>query len=562
MSSEKNNRPELSLLPAVLIIAIVLISSCNNQEYDLIIRNGLIIDGSGSEGIWGNIGIRDGLIVNMDVSQKATAKREIDAAGLVVAPGFIDIHTHCDWGLANPGKRSNLNYLKQGVTTVGTGNCGIGTPDLADLIKSFETPGIGTNVVHFTGLGSLLEAVGVNTTETPSANQLAEMKTILKQSMEAGSWGFSTGLQYRGQMLVSTDQLIELSKVIVPFDGLYNSHMRSEEEELYAAVKEAIKIGQASGARVNIAHLKANGRENWVMMDQVISLVNQERGRGLDITADMYPYHLSAGMQLYRVLLIPESLHDLSAKHKELGNSNSDLPASERIARFLDALVEELNNRNSFELIRVLTEKGIPGEVNWVAKGGWNYFTILNTPETPVYEGRMFCDMAEETGRMEFEIAAEILIKNKEKAIIALSTMTEENIHKQMGEDWVMISSDGVSMPESPLGTHPRSFGSFPRVLRKYVNETNTLSLEEAVYKMTSLPANTIGLSDRGEIKPGMAADIVIFNPVTIRDNATYLDPIQYSDGIVSVIVNGEVAVDAGKFTDIFPGRVLQKPQF
>ena len=370
-------------------------------------------------------------------------------------------------------------------------------------------------------------------------NQLTasqEMR-MLRKSLEAGSWGFSTGLQYVPQKYAKTDEITELAKVMHETGGIYATHMRSEEDDLIPATQEAIRIARGAGVPLNIAHLKANGRNNWRSMPEVIRLVEDARAGGLKVTADMYPYDKSATTTLASVLLVP----------------------AEQTVKSVTELEDRLRDGVTRDAIRILTEKGRPGETNWVAKGGWNYFSIVNAPKHPEVVGRMFIDLAKEQGVTPFDVAADLVIAEGEDVIISLSTMIEENLKLQMVQPWVMFSSDGYAVAPGEKGVHPRNYGSQARVLRKYVREEKVLTLEEAVHKMTGLPASTLGLTDRGLIRTGFKADLVIFDPVKVNDPATYLDPHHFAEGVNTVIVNGAPVVENGKFLEKYAGKVLRR---
>jgi N-acyl-D-aspartate/D-glutamate deacylase len=321
--------------------------------------------------------------------------------------------------------------------------------------------------------------------------------------------------------------------------------MRSEEDDLIPATQEAIRIAREAGVPLNIAHLKANGRNNWRSMPEVIRLVEEAQAGGLTVTADMYPYDKSSTTTLASVLLVPA----------ELGvNTVADLQK-----RLRDGVTPASAGAGSRDAIRILTEKGRPGETNWVAKGGWNYFSIVNAPKHPEVVNRMFIDLAKEQGKTPFDVAADLVIAEGEDIIISLSTMTEENLKLQMVQPWVMFSSDGYAVAPGEKGVHPRNYGSQARVLRKYVREEKVLPLEEAVHKMTGLPASALGLKDRGLIRTGWKADLVVFDPATVNDPATYLLPHQFAEGVKTVVLNGVPVVENGKFMDKYAGRVIRR---
>lgn len=510
--------------------------ACNQQQkYDYLIKNAMIVDGTDSPGYQSDIALRGDTIIKISKKIKGEAEYIIDAEGRVLAPGFIDIHTHCDWGMDKEETKGNLNYLMQGVTSVVTGNCGYGSGETEKLKKDYESHGIGNNMLPLTGFGWLRSKVMANANRAPSTDELNEMKSFFEESLHQGSWGLSTGLQYVPEKYSTTEEIIEIAKMMSGTDRFYTTHMRSEEDDLVDAVKEAIQIARGAGIPLNISHLKANGRKNWASMDTVIDLVHEAQQGGMKVTADMYPYDKSATNTLYGVLLYPESLHLKSIE---------DIQAA-------------LRNPAKREAIRELTEKGLPDQTNWVAKGGWNYFSIVNAPKNPELVNKMFIDLAEERGSTPFDVAADLVIEEGANLIISLSTMNEDNLIKQMKEPWVMFSSDGSAVSQNAKGVHPRNYGSQARVLRKYIREEKILSLEEGVYKMTGLPAQTLGLTRKGKIAEGYSADLVLFDPQKVNDPATFLEPHQYAEGIDDVWVNGKLAVENEAFTSVFAGKVL-----
>ncbi|TSA36627.1 MAG: hypothetical protein D4R64_07120 [Porphyromonadaceae bacterium] len=514
-------------------------------ELDILIKNATVVDGTGSIGFKADIGILGDKIIRIEPDITLKAKKIIDAKGKVVAPGFIDIHTHCDEGLDQKETRGNLNYLMQGTTSVVTGNCGDGTGDIGEWAALLESQGIGTNALPLTGFGWLrIQAMGRDD-RTPKPEELQKMKELLKKSMLTGSWGLSTGLQYVPQKYAKTAEIIELAKVMHETGGIYATHLRSEEDELVPATQEAIRISREAGVPLNIAHLKANGRNNWPAMAEVIHLVEDAQAGGMTITADMYPYDKSATTPLWTVLLAPEELKIATVKDMQRALRDGLTPASA--------------GAGSRDTIRKLTEKGVTGQTNWVAKGGWNYFSIVNAPKNPELVNRMFIDLAKEQNTTPFDVAADLVISEGEDIIISFSTMNEENLKLQMVRPWVMFSSDGYAVNPKDKGVHPRNYGSQVRVLRKYVREDKVLTLEQAVHKMTGLPASAIDLKDRGLVRLGWKADLVIFDPSRVNDPATYLDPHRYAEGIEVVILNGQTVLENGKFLGIFAGRVVRR---
>ena len=529
-------------------IFFVAITSCSTQQpFDIIITNATIIDGNGQPGYKGDVAIRGDRIVKISKHIRGTAAETIDGSGRYLTPGFIDLHTHCDWGLDQPETRGNLNYLMQGTTSVVTGNCGYGTGKIDEFVQQFESGGIGTNMLPLTGFGWLRRQAMGNEDRPPLEVEMTKMKELFHEAIRQGTWGLSTGLQYVPEKYAATEEIIEITKTMTPpeniigkhWKGFYTTHMRSEEDDLVPAVQEAIRIAKEGGVPLNIAHLKANGRKNWASMPEVIRLVEEAQKVGMTVTADMYPYDKSSTSPLYTVLLVPERL---------------------KAASVID-IQKALTNPIEREAIRQLTETGIRGQTNWVAKGGWNYFSIVHSPGNAALNNKMFIDLAEEQGTTPFDVAANLVIDQGEEIIISMSTMLEDNLVLQMKQPWVMFSSDGSAVAPNEKGVHPRNYGSQVRILRKYVREEGVLSLESGVFKLTGLPAKTIGLQERGIIVEGNYADLVIFDLAKVNDPATFLEPHRYAEGIDEVILNGKRVVKEGKFSGELAGRVLLRDE-
>ena len=554
------NKRVLSILCSFLIaiLAFSLGAGQRNGNFDILIRNGKIVDGTGNPWFYGDVGIIGDAIVEMGNLAGKTAAKVIDAKGLVVAPGFIDLHTHCDNGLGTPGPNANANYITQGVTTVVVGNCGMGTFKISQTKGNWETQGIGTNAALLVGFGTLRKEVLGTENRLATPEEIEKMKSLLHQAMTEGAWGISTGLQYIPDRYAPTEEVIAVTKVVGEFGGIYTSHQRDEEAFLADAIKETIRIGNETGARVNAAHLKLAGKNNWGRMKDAIELVNEARAQGIDITADMYPYDKAAITPIIGIFNVPADVEPLASIVKKF--EDQTLPAEEQqklIQQATDELAIALADKNKREKIKKITLEGDPERVNWVKTWGWHNFTIVSAKKNTNLIGKIFWDLAREQKKDAFDIAADLFIQEKNDLIISLGAMSEKEMELAMKEDWLMFSSDGGTV-YSPEGfVHPRFYGSFPRVLRRYVNEEKTLTLEQAVRKMTSLPARALQLKDRGLLLKGYKADIVVFDPEKVRDNATYLSPFQYSSGIQFVIVNGKMSVENGQFNKALNGKVL-----
>lgn len=565
---------------SLLLILISILSAQNHSQgeadFDIIIKNGKIIDGSGNPWYSAAVGIKGNTIAAIGNLTQRTAMDTIDARGLVVCPGFIDVHTHCDRGLGNPGTTANINFITQGVTTVVTGNCGSGSFQFAETCKQWEDIGIGTNAVMLVGFGTIRTAVMGVDVRSPTQEELDRMKSILRQAMTEGAWGLSVALQYIPDRFATTEEVIAMTEVVDEFGGVLNSHQRSEEVEVVAAVKETIHIGQETGVRVNASHLKASGKNNWGMLRDVASLIDTARDRGVYVTADLYTYPQCVYSPLVMVFNVPDEMEPLSKLVdmidyyyilRRMGISAEDyvktgkpkpMPRSVLLERYADTLADALNEDTNREQIRALTLEGAPDKLNWVPMFGWDSFTIVESKKHPHLIGRIISDIAREQGRESFDLAAELLIEEKNDLIISVFAMSEEDISFALKQDGVMVGSDSGAAPFRP-GTkgHPGSFGTFARVLRKFVREENLLSIENAIRKISSLPAQFLGMKNRGLVLEGFKADIVIFNPETVRDNSTYMDSHQLSSGIEYVLINGKVSIEKGRYNNTLNGKVL-----
>lgn len=546
-------------LVLVLVFSFTLLVFAN-PSFDIIIKNGQIVDGTGNPWFYGDLGIKDDTIVEIGDLSGMNASKTIDVKGLVVSPGFIDIHTHSDRGLGKPGTNVNLNYITQGVTTVVTGNCG-GSVSLnaAETKKNWEGQGIGTNAILFAGHGSIREAVMGMEGREATPEEIEKMKKILYEAMEAGAWGMSTGLEYAPGYYANIEELIALSKVVAEFGGMYTSHKRTEREYAPEAIEEMIRIGKEAGLRVNVSHLKRCGKNYWGTMGELVKLINDARAEGINITADMYPYNLASIGSLFGYIVFPENMEPLAELNKK--RSDKNLPIEER-NKFEESYIEELkkalSDPSKYALIKEATSKGTPPNLSYFVIWGWDSFTIVSAKKNTNLIGKIISDLAKEQKKDPFDIVADLFIEEGGDMFLSTGAMSEDDMKLAMMQDWLMFSSDGSAQVYTPGAiVHPRNYGTFPIVFRKYIREEGVLSLEDAVRMMTSLPASVLQLKNRGLLLEGYKADIVIFDPLTIRDNATLLDGQQYSTGIEYLIVNGKIAIENGKYTGALSGKLL-----
>ncbi len=547
----------------VVVFSFALCSKIGTEKFDILVKNGKIVDGTGNPWFYGDVGIRGDKIVEIGNLAGKTADKTIDAKGLVISPGFIDMHTHCDSGLGRPSSNANLNYLTQGVTTVVTGNCGGGTFKIAETKAKLEKQGIGTNAVFLVGHGTIRRSVMGGEPRESTPEELKEMQSILRQALKEGAWGMSTGLQYIPGRYANTEEVVALTKVVSEFGGIYTSHQRSEEKYMVEATQETIRIGKETGAHVNTAHIKASGKSNWGKMKEAGRLINEARSQGIYMTVDMYPYKYAGAGSISGWFNIPNDMEPLAELRKKM--RDRDLPDMEREKlreQYPDELARALSDPVKREKIKKLTAEGAPDKSNYAVQYGWDACSIVSAKKNTHLIGKIISDLAEEQKRDPFDVAADLFIEEKGDVLSSVGTMSEDDMEYAMKQDWLMFSSDGgasaiIKKTDKPRPGHPRAFGSQARVLRKYVREEKVLTLENAVKKMSSLPASFLKMRDRGLLVRGYKADIVIFDPETVRDNGTYADARQYSTGTEYVIVNGKISIENGEYNDALNGKAL-----
>jgi N-acyl-D-amino-acid deacylase len=527
--------------------------------WDLLIQRAQVIDGSGAPLFVADIAIRGDTIVQVGQVTAPEARLRIDGTGLTVGPGFIDLHTHSDYTLlVNPLAESKVH---QGVTTEVIGNCGTSPAPLGDeaypiirarmaqqyqLTVSWRTLagylerlaecGSAVNVVPIVGHGTVRSAVMGYAQRQPTARELAQMKALIAEAMAEGAFGLSTGLVYAPGCYADTDELVELASVVGQADGMYFSHIRGESDTVLEAAQEAITVGERAGLAVQISHLKTAGRGNWERTPALLDLLDQANARGLDVTGDMYPY--TAGATSLGALLPPWA--------HEGGLAN---------------LLPRLRDQSVRARIHRDIEQGLDGWWNPAGAAGWAGVQISRAPHHRAYQGMRLSDVAALRQQDPLEAALDILLAEEGNAGVVLFMMGEAQVRMILQHSRVMIGSDaGATAPYGVLGRghpHPRAYGTFPRVLGTYARELGVLSLEEAIHRMTGLTAWRLGLDDRGLVRPGYKADLVIFEAQRVADQATYDAPHTYPTGIQGVIVNGQFVLRDGQRLPDLPGRVL-----
>lgn len=493
------------------------------QQVDILIRGGTVVDGTGSQPRRADVGIRGDRItfVGNAATSRIAGKRTIDATGLVVAPGFIDSHTHTEGDLSKPATKANLAYLMQGVTTVVTNNDGGGPVDIGALVDRWTRNGIGTNAAVYIGQGSVRGAVLGMSAAAPTPAQLDSMRALVARGMDQGAIGMSTGLYYAPGSYATTDEVIELAKVAAAKGGLYDTHMRDESSYtigLIGAVNETIRIGREAHIPLHISHIKALGTDVWGQSDSVIKLMNAARASGVTIAACQYPYTAS-GTSVGASLL---------PRWAEAGGPDS-----------LRARMADPETRA--RLVKEMTE-------NMRRRGGANTLLITATRDSSI-RGKRLDEIARDRHTTPIEAAIQIIQAGG--ASVASFNMNEKDIERFMVDPYVVTCSDGSE-------GHPRKYGTFPKLFHEYVFTKHILTLPRAVQRSSSQTAKILGLRDRGELAPGYFADIVAFDPKTFADRATYEQPTLLAVGVKDLLVNGVVTVENGRYNGTTAGRVLR----
>jgi N-acyl-D-amino-acid deacylase len=538
-----------------------------SERYDILIRGGSIVDGTGNPYFQGDLAIKGDRIAAIGKLEGGTrARRVIEASGMVVAPGFIDIHSHSDMTLFEDGDARSK--IRQGVTTEILGEETSGGPSLGKrpprtvsfhgtshtwttfggYLDALESQGISVNVASYVGLGTLLDCVLGDSLDRPDPAQLEAIKQLLDQAMKEGALGLSTMLASARELAVTTDDLVALCKVVANHGGRYSSHIRNEGVGVIDAVKEAIEIGRRANVPVDIIHLKIADQSLWGRMNEVVGLIESGRRDGVNVQANVYPYTRGNNDLLS---IIPPWAHE-GGKEK-------------LIARLKDPA---LRGRLKHDI-----QRGIPGWYNhYTAVGGdWRRMLVSADLAAPNrrFSGQTMDTIiaAKSAGRNPppdpLDVLFEFLIEENGSISTIYAHHTEEDMNLAMLQPWCSIGSDGSALATSGSlrrgNPHPRNFGTFPRVLGEYVRNRGLLRLEDAVRKMTSLNAAKVGILDRGLLRPGFLADVTIFDPKTIADHSTYREPFQYSTGVTFVLVNGQLILDHGEHTDSRSGRALRR---
>ncbi len=534
------------------------------MAWSVLLRGGTLVDGTGAPGRRADVALEGELIAAIAPALSGPADRVLDVTGCVVAPGFIDMHSHSDlFYLACPSAESKI---RQGVTTEVVGMCsfsqapvrpeqqalvkgwvgGIGmTPDLrwesfGQYLDTLRSVRPSVNVVHMVGHGAIrIAAMGFEARAAGAADVRA-MERLLGEAMDAGAWGFSTGLVYPPSAYAQTEELVALARSLRARHGFYFSHVRGESSMLLDSIAEAIRIGDEGGVPAQISHVKASGRENWPKLEAALALIEGARRRGVDVAGDVYPYNAGSTKMDN---LMPAWAHEGG----------------------LAKLLERLGDRAT--RTRIVDECLVDGE-RWrnMSQGGVGFDQIfVATCRRRELEGLSLAQLASQTGKAPAEALLDLLLGEQCTVGMVSFSQSLENVAKVLAHPALMIGSDSIPLfageGDKPGKPHPRTYGTFPRVLGEYARDRKLFPLETAVRKMTGLPAERLGLHDRGIVRPGAVADLAVFDPGTVKDESTYADPHRYPTGIPYVVVNGHVAVDGGRLTGPGAGRVLTPPR-
>lgn len=530
-------------------------SNCAQEaKFDVLIKNGLILDGSGNESYIGDLAIKGDTIAIIGQIEQVTAKQTIDAQGLAVAPGFINMLSWANTTLLHDGR--SKSDLFQGVTleVMGEGTSmgplndemkkgmlesqqdikyDIPWTTLGEYLTHLENKGVSTNVASFVGNGTLRRHVIGYENRKATSEEMQQMKELTAQAMQEGAIGISSSLLYAPSSSADTEELIELAKIASEYDGMYVSHIRDEGDQLLESIEELITIAKEANIRSEIYHLKASGERNWGKMDEAIARIEEARDAGLAITADMYNYPASStGLHVQ----LPEWIR----------------------ADGVENMIEKLKLAENRK--RVLIEMSFSTPPDRILFVGFKNEALRK------YTGKYLSEVAESLGKSPKETVIDLIIEDDSRIQVVYFSMSEENMAKKLVQPWMSFCSDaGSYSPEGVFlksSTHPRAYGSFARLLAKYVREDQVISLEEAIRKLTSLPASNMKIQKRGMLKPGYYADIVIFDPNTIQDLATFEEPHQLATGVKQVWVNGVQVILNGEHTGAMPGRFVKGPGF
>jgi N-acyl-D-amino-acid deacylase len=533
------------------------------DSYDLVLRNGKIVDGTGNPAYFGDVAIRGDRVVGVGSVKPLPAKRVVDATGLVIAPGFIDIHSHSDFVLLEDGDAKSK--IHQGVTTEVLGEGSSAGPlegklsprqvtvgdsleqwsTLGEYLNLLDRSGVATNVASYVGLNNAWRSVMDDSFDRPTDEQIQAMRQLVDRAMKDGAFGLSSQVMMPPGSLATTDDLVEIAKAVAPYGGIYSSHIRNEGTGVLAAVKEAIAVGERAGIAVDVIHLKIADQQLWGRMNEVVALVEAARQRGVNVQANVYPYTRGNNNL---VSIIPPWAHE--------GGRGK--------------LLERLRDPKQRKQMKHDIEHGVEGWYNHYTAVGRDWSRMLvsgnNRYKGLTMDRVMSLRTRDKSNPDLLDELFELLLEEQGSVATVYAHHTEADMNLAMSQPWCSIGSDGSAYAiDGPLrrgNPHPRNFGTFPRVLGLYVRERKLLRLEDAIRKMTSMNASKIGLRARGLLVPSFFADVTVFDANTVIDRATYTDPFHYNEGIKYVIVNGTIVLDDGEHTGERPGHALHRGNF
>ncbi len=511
-------------LSAFMLLVVAQSTALAAIEADILLQGGTIVDGSGDEPFVGDVAIQGDKIIAVGDVGEVTPARIIDCTGLVVCPGFIDLHNHSDGSILAPESRDGMCYLTQGCTTLVTGNCGGGRADIAKYYDDIAKNGAGPNIAQLVPHGAVRDKVMGKVRRAPTADELKEMQRLTAEGMEQGAWGMSTGLQYVPGSYADTDELVAIAEVVGQHGGIYASHIRDESDKLMDSIEEVIEIAQRAKLPCHVSHLKSSKIRNWGKIRAATQAIEKARQNGLTITADQYPY--TASSTSIMAMLLPDV-------EREGGES---------------ATAERLKTPAEETRLRPIIAKGLQDR---------GALMVAAFKPKPQWVGKLISDIAKEEGRSQTDIAVEILQNGRAQGVNF--GMDEADVRYAMTMPWVATASDGSSKIDDGSRPHPRSYGTFSRKIGRYAIQDKVLSMPAAVRSASGLPADIIGMKERGYLRPNLAADVVVFDPSTYEDHATYDKPYETSSGVRWVLVNGQLAIDDGKFQETLAGQPLRR---
>ena len=526
----------------LLLLSFVL----RGQDFDLLIRGGRVVDGTGNPSYLADVALKDGRVAALGRLEGKTAKRVIDAKGLIVSPGFIDIHNHSDSTLLTDGNAQSM--VRQGVTTMIFGEGESAAPSRAfprftDYFARLKQSGISTNVGTYVGSSSIWVQTRGQKAGPPSADELVKMRAAVRQAMADGALGVSSSLSGPPGNWIDTNTLVAMCEEASKFGGIYSTHMRTEGQGVFESVREAIEIGKRASLPVDVIHIKIADHKLWGQMPELIGMIGNARAQGQEVEAHVYPYR--AGQNNLASILPPWAHEGGRAK-----------------------LMENIGNASLRERLRSEVLNGIPG-TNWynhyTATGSWEGMLLaeLSNPAYKKYQGRRMNEVIRDIGGDPVDVLFKVLTDNGASVPTVFFHHSEEDMRFAMKTPFVSIGSDGTAIATEGLlaqqHPHPRFYGTFPRVLGRYVRDEKVITMEEAIRKMTSANASKLRIYDRGLLRAGFPGDVTVFDPKTIIDNATYDKPHQYATGVEFVIVNGTVVLDRGVHTGARPGAIVTR---